>query len=53
MTAAHRKLYQAAKEGNLTAYLQQQEEVERLFIITFIQVGVESTWASYRRAWWL
>lgn len=39
MTTAHRRLYEAAAAGNLTTYLQQQQEVERLFIITYIQVG--------------
>jgi hypothetical protein len=47
MTEAHRKLYQAATAGNLPAYLEQVEEVKRLFIITYLQVGCTwLVWAS-------
>lgn len=40
MTAAHRKLYEAAAAGNAAAYEEQRQEVIRQFIITYLQVCV-------------
>lgn len=38
MTAAHRRLYEAAAAGNVAAYEEQRQEVIRQFLITYIQV---------------
>jgi hypothetical protein len=41
MLAAHRALYKAATEGNLTAFNAQVAEVQRLFLITYIQATLK------------
>lgn len=39
MTALHNQMYQTAQAGDEAAFLEQREEVIRLFLITYIQVG--------------
>lgn len=41
MTAAHRRLYEAAAAGDLAAFEAQKREVIRQFIITYIQASVK------------
>jgi hypothetical protein len=40
MTVLHRQMYESAQKGDEAAFLEQREEVIRLFLITYIQVGV-------------
>eukprot|EP00775_Hariotina_reticulata_P009084 gene9084-9254_t len=41
MVAAHRAMYKAAVDGDLRAFSQQQAEVVRLFLITYIQATLK------------
>jgi hypothetical protein len=41
MLAAHRALYTAASNGDLAAFNAQVEEVQRLFLITYIQATLK------------
>jgi L-asparagine transporter-like permease len=41
MVAAHRALYKAAADGDMRAFRTQQDEVVRLFLITYIQATLK------------
>mgnify|MGYP001807419899 CR=1 FL=1 len=39
MTALHLQMHDTSQRGDEAAFLEQREEVIRLFLITYIQVG--------------
>jgi len=43
MTAAHRRLYEAAAAGDLAAFEAQKQQVIRQFIITYIQASLKGS----------